>query len=108
MVLTATARFLFLRRPSIVAARSKRQGLRVNFYHLFGYLSGLLLIKPGMDPTSLYLTAALVHVLDASLCCVIATHSGRRSAPWALGGLVFGIWALGTLFLLPAKKQAEK
>ncbi|HZD39261.1 MAG TPA: hypothetical protein VE131_00975, partial [Terriglobales bacterium] len=62
-----------------------------------------LLIKPGMDATSLYLTAALVHVLDATLCWVIATHSGRRAVSWVLGGLIFGIWALGTLFLLPAK-----
>jgi hypothetical protein len=78
--------------------------LLVDFYHLFGYLSGLLLARPGMEPNSLYLTAALVHFLDAGLCCLIATHSGRRSLLWALGGLIFGIWALGLLFLLPVKK----
>ncbi len=78
----------------------------MEFYRLFGYLSGLLFVKPEMEPTTLYLTAALVHVLDAALCCVIATHSARRTVPWTLAGLVFGIWALGTLFLLPAKKLA--
>lgn len=75
----------------------------MEFYHLFGYLSGLLFVKPELEPTSLYLTAALVHILDAGLCCVIATHSGRRTVPWTLAGLVFGIWALGTLFFLPRK-----
>jgi hypothetical protein len=45
-----------------------------------------------------------VHILDAILCRVIAGHSGRQKLPWTVAGLFFGIWALGTLFLLPAKK----
>jgi len=44
-----------------------------------------------------------VHVLDAILCRVIADHSGRRKNLWTVAGLLLGIWALGTLFLLPAK-----
>lgn len=88
--------------------RSKRQGSLVDFYHLFGYLSGLLLIKPDMEPNSLYRTAVLVHFLDAILCSVIATHNGRRMVPWTFGGLIFGIWALGILFLLPEKKFADR
>jgi hypothetical protein len=73
----------------------------VDFHHLFGYLTGLLLIKPDMEPRTLLYTAALVHVLDAILCGVVASHSGRNKNLWILGGLVFGIWAVGTLFLLP-------
>ena len=76
----------------------------MDFYHLFGYLSGLLFIKPDMDPATLVRTAALVHLLDAILCRVIADHSGRQKLFWSIAGLLFGIWALGTLFLLPAKK----
>ena len=78
----------------------------MDFYHLLGYLSGLLFIKPNMEATSLYRTIALVHSLDAILCSVIAAHSGRRTFPWGIGGLIFGIWALGLLFLLPVKKPA--
>jgi hypothetical protein len=78
----------------------------VDFYHLLGYLSGLLFIKPNMEATSLYRTIALVHCLDAILCSVIAAHSGRRTVGWSIGGLIFGIWALGLLFLLPIKKPA--
>ena len=79
----------------------------MDFYHLLGYFSGLLFIKPDMEPISLYRTIALVHCLDAILCSVIATHSGRRTIGWSIGGLIFGIWALGMLFLLPDKKRAH-
>ena len=75
----------------------------MDFYHFLGYFSGLLFIKAEMDPTTLMRTAALVHLLDAILCCVIANHSGRNKAAWTLAGLLGGIWALGILFLLPAK-----
>ncbi|HET9882185.1 MAG TPA: hypothetical protein VFS81_10535 [Candidatus Binatia bacterium] len=78
----------------------------MDFYHFLGYLSGLLFIKPNMEATSLYRTIALVHSLDAILCSVIAAHSGRRTVPWSIAGLIFGIWALGLLFLLPVKKPA--
>jgi len=104
MVFTAMMMFPFERRPSILGVKSKRQGLVVDFYHLFGYLSGLLFIKSEMDPPTLFRTAALVHILDAILCRVIAGHSGRQKLSWTIAGLLFGIWALGTLFLLPAKK----
>jgi hypothetical protein len=104
MVFTAMTMFPFERRPSILGVKSQRQGLVVDFYHLFGYLSGLLFIKSEMDPSTLVRTAALVHILDAILCRVIAGHSGRQKLPWTVAGLFFGIWALGALFLLPAKK----
>jgi hypothetical protein len=79
----------------------------VDFYQLFGYFSGLLLIRPDMDPTTLWRTAALVHGLDAILCGVIANYSNRRKLAWTVAGLLLGIWALCALFLLPAKKPTE-
>jgi hypothetical protein len=78
----------------------------VDFYHLFGYLSGILFVKPGIDSASLVRTGVLVHALDAVLCCIIAGHSGRQKIPWTVAGMIFGIWALGALFLLPPKKPA--
>lgn len=60
-----------------------------------------------MDPTTLVRTAALVHLLDAILCYVIADHSGRNKTAWTIAGLLGGIWALGILFLLPAKSQRK-
>jgi len=78
----------------------------VDFYHSLGYLTGLLLIAPEMEPATLLRTAALVHMLDGILCLVIAGHSGRKKILWTIAGLIFGIWALGILFLLPEKKPA--
>jgi hypothetical protein len=77
----------------------------VDFYHILGYLTGLLFIKPEMEPATLLRTAFLVHLLDAILCRVIAGHSGRHKEVWTLAGLVFGIWALGILFFLPTKER---
>ncbi len=79
----------------------------MDFYHVLGYLTGLLFIKPEMEPTTLLRTAALVHLFDAILCRIIAGQSGRGKTPWTIAGLFFGIWALGILFLLPAKKTAN-
>jgi hypothetical protein len=89
--------------------RGKKEASRatVDFYQIVGYLTGLLLIRPGMEPATLLRTASIVHILDAVLCRVVAGHSGRRKIPWTIAGLVFGIWALGILFLLPAKKTAN-
>ena len=80
----------------------------MDFYHLFGYLSGLLFIQPDLDSTSLIRTGALIHFLDAIICLVIAGQSRRPRVPWTLAGLVFGIWALGALFLLPANARSNQ
>lgn len=79
----------------------------VDFYQFLGYFSGLLFIRSEMDPTSLWRTAVLVHLLDAILCCVIANHSGRNKVAWTIAGAIAGIWAVGILFLLPAKNHAK-
>jgi hypothetical protein len=79
----------------------------VDFYQLLGYFSGLFFIKSEMDPTTLWRTAALVHLLDAILCGVIANHSGRSKTLWTIAGAICGIWALAAVFLLPAKNQAR-
>ena len=77
----------------------------MDFYHLFGYLSGLLFIKPDMDSFTLLRTGVLVHGLDAILCCVVARQSRRSKILWSCAGLGLGIWALAAVFLLPAKKS---
>ncbi len=77
----------------------------MDLYLLVGYFSGLLFIKADMEPASLWPTVALIHSLDAILCGIVANHSGRNKLLWTLGGMVCGIWALGALFLLPAKKS---
>ena len=53
----------------------------MDFYRLIGYGSGLLFIKADMAPASLWSTVALIHILDAILCVVVAKHSGRNKYP---------------------------
>lgn len=77
----------------------------MDFYRLIGYGSGLLFIKSDMEPANLWPTVALIHILDAILCGVVANHSGRNKFLWTVSGLICGIWALGALFLLPTKKS---
>jgi len=77
----------------------------LDFYTILGFLSGLYFIKPDLEGTTLLHTASLVHLLDAILCGLVAAHTRRNIRFWAFVGLLLGIWALGTLFLLPEKKQ---
>jgi hypothetical protein len=70
-------------------------------YSIVGYLSGLTLIKPDLEAESFIRTGFLIHALDAVVCRVVATQNGRHKEIWTVMGLVFGIWALGALFLLP-------
>ena len=77
----------------------------MDFATLLGYLSGLYFIKPDLDSSMLFRTATLVHILDAALCHLVASQSGRNKEAWTIAGLLLGIWALGALFLLPNKRQ---
>ncbi|MGH7767599.1 MAG: hypothetical protein ACREQP_09110 [Candidatus Binatia bacterium] len=77
----------------------------MNFHIILGYLSGLYFIRPDLDAATLFRTTAVVHVLDAILCGLIAGQSGRSKKIWTAAGLCFGIWALATIFVLPAKRK---
>lgn len=74
---------------------------------ILGYFSGLHFIKPDLEPSALLRTAALVHALDAALCGLVASQSRRNKTFWTFAGLFLGIWALGTLFLLPDKRKSS-
>jgi len=79
----------------------------MDWHAIIGYLSGLYFIRPDLEATTLLRTAMLVHFIDAFLCYFIAAHSGRSKAIWTLAGFGLGIWALGSLFLLPDKKTGD-
>jgi type IV secretory pathway TrbD component len=77
----------------------------VDFYNALSYFTGLHFIDAGLGGQALLRTAALVHLLDAILCGLIAGQSGRSKKIWTVAGFGLGIWALATIFLLPAKKR---
>ncbi len=77
----------------------------MDFYNALSYFTGLHFVDAGLDGEALLRTAALVHLLDAILCGLIAGQSGRSKTIWTVAGFGLGIWALATIFLLPAKKR---
>ena len=79
----------------------------MDFTQLIGYFTGLLFIKPDMDAQTLWRTAALIHMLEATLCQVIANHTGRNKWLWSLAGLLFGYPALGALFILGSNNPTK-
>ncbi len=72
----------------------------IDLVSTIAYLSGIYFIQPDLEPATLIRTASVIHLLDAILCYVIATQSGRNRTIWPLAGLVLGVWAVGTLFLV--------
>ncbi len=72
-----------------------------------GYLSGIYFIQPNLDPATLIRTASVIHILDALLCYVIATQGGRNRTIWTFAGLVLGVWAVGTLFLVVERGSGD-
>jgi len=80
----------------------------IDIYSALGYLTGLYFIQPDMEPSTLIPTAFVIHLLDAIVCYIIATQSGRNKILWTIAGLLLGIWALGTLFLFAEKDMGNQ
>ena len=76
----------------------------MSLHTFLGYFTGLYFINPELSGAMLWRTAALVHLLDAILCGLIARSSGRNRALWTLAGLLLGIWALAAIFVLPVRR----
>ena len=79
----------------------------IDLVSAIGYLSGIYFIQPNLDPATLIRTASVIHILDALLCYVIATQSGRNRTIWTLAGIVLGVWGVGTLFLVVERGSGD-
>ncbi len=79
----------------------------IDLVSAIGYLSGIYFIQPNLDPATLIRTVSVIHILDALLCYVIATQGGRNRTIWTLAGLVLGVWAVGTLFLVVERGSGD-
>jgi len=71
-----------------------------------GYFTGLRLLAE-MDPQTLLRTTLVVHTCDAVMCRVFAKNNGYPRNLWTALGLVFGIWAVAVLIVLPKKAKPE-
>jgi hypothetical protein len=74
----------------------------VSLHVALGYFTLVGLLSP--DPHTLVRTILLVHVLDALVCRVLALNNRRAKNLWTALGLLFGIWALAVLLLLPRQE----
>src|ERR1700735_1974676 len=55
-----------------------------------------------------YFYSFLFGLVNAFICAYFAKKRGRNSLYWFMGGVFFGLFALGTLFLLPIRKIAAQ
>jgi len=72
---------------------------------ILGYFTGLRLVAPHMDGATLVRTVVLVHACDAVMCRLFAHNSGYAKNRWTVLGLLFGVWALAILIVLPSKRN---
>ena len=72
-----------------------------------GYLTGLHLLAPQrLEFPTLLATAITINLCNAIMSRLIARNNGYPPRLWTGLGLVFGIWAVATLLLLP-KREPE-
>ena len=68
-----------------------------------GYFTGLRFIVPDLAPPTLLRTVLLVHVCDSVMCRLFAHNNGYPKNLWTILGLLFGVWAVAVLILLPRR-----
>ena len=71
----------------------------------FGYFTGLCLLGGDLPFPTLVCTALLIHLLDGVVCRLFAHNNGYPKNLWTVLGVVFGIWAMAALFLLPRRPK---
>jgi hypothetical protein len=75
---------------------------------VIGYLTGLALLAPRpLALPSLIATGVVVNVCDAIMCRLFARNNGYPTRIWTALGLVFGLWAVVVLILLPKRVPAH-
>lgn len=70
---------------------------------LLGYATGFRWINPGLDGAALLRTIFVVHICDALLCRLFAHNNGYSKNLWTGLGVVFGLWAVALLLVLPKR-----
>ncbi len=77
----------------------------MSFEVFVGYFTGLRVLGGNLPLPTLLGTALIVHLLDGIMCRLFAHNNGHPKNLWTVLGLVFGIWAMATLVLLPKKPR---
>jgi hypothetical protein len=75
---------------------------------VLGYVTGLRIISPDITAATLLRTTIIVHIVDAILCRLFAHNNGYSKNLWTTLGLVFGIWAVAVLLVLPKREGVSQ
>ena len=73
---------------------------------LLGYLSGLAFLQSDLPLGTLLPTMFVVNVCDAIMCRLFAHNNGYPKNLWTVIGLVFGIWAVAALIVMPKREPS--
>lgn len=68
--------------------------------------TGFHWISPSLTGATLLRTVLVVHITDAILCRLFAHNNGYSKNLWTVLGLVFGLWAVAVVLLLPKRREA--
>lgn len=74
---------------------------------ILGCFTGLRWLSPHIEPDVLLRTALLVHICDSIMCRLFAHNGGYSKNLWTVVGLVFGIWAVALLMVLPPRRRLQ-
>jgi hypothetical protein len=69
--------------------------------------SGFFLMRYKMSAADTLATALAIDTTLAPLTALIASRRRRRAALWAAIGLVFGMWALAAVLLMPSARGRQ-
>jgi hypothetical protein len=70
-----------------------------------GYLSGLRLLRSEIPLATLVATMIVVNICDAVMCRLFAHNNGYPKNLWTAIGLVFGIWGVAALIVMPKREK---
>jgi hypothetical protein len=73
-----------------------------------GVLSGLRLLRAEIPLPTLVATMILVNICDAVMCRLFAHNNGYPKNLWTVIGLVFGIWGVATLIVMPKREKRSE
>ena len=69
--------------------------------------TGFHWINPSLSGATLLRTVLVVHITDAILCRLFAHNNGYSKNLWTVLGLVFGLWAVAVVLLLPKRTPSD-
>ena len=70
-----------------------------------GLLSGLRLLRAEIPLPTLVAMMIVVNICDAVMCRLFAHNNGYPKNLWTVIGLVFGIWGMAALIVMPKREK---